>query len=97
MYNKQVYYKDDDCKVMLEEVEGHLFVHVALNSFSKKILLKLLKVWAEIKAKCYWSGYEAIYTYTKDNRITKFFPGAKMTGKYNYMGERYEVLQWDLN
>lgn len=97
MYETKVIHKDEDCKITLEELDGKLFVHVGLFKFSRPVLEKLLIIWATIKAKCYYLGYEAIYTYTRDPRIVKFFPNGEELGDYEYQGQNYKVFQWVLN
>lgn len=96
-YKVKTYYEDENCKISLEDVEGNVFVHVAFHKFSRSVLDKALRVWAEIKAKCYWLGYEHVYTYTFDKRMKNFFPGSKQAGEFVYEHKDYEVLQWDLN
>lgn len=97
MYNKLVYYEDSDFVITLEEFEQETFVHLEMNKASKSILERVLKVFSEIKAKAYWLGYEAIYTYTQDKRMFKFFPGAEVVGNFKYNGNNYEVGKWALN
>lgn len=97
VYNKKTYYEDDNFKVTLEELDAELFVHVQFFKFSLSILRTALKVWAEIKAKCYWLGYENIYTYTAEDRMQKFFPGSKVAGEFSWIGKEFKVLQWELN
>ena len=98
MYRTKIYYKDENYTVTLEELNEELFIHVKFKKFSKTILLDALKVWAEIKAKCYWLGYEHIYTYTKDDRMSRLFPGAHEVTEFedDRLG-KYKVLQWELN
>ena len=96
-YNVKTYYEDADYKVSLEELDDELFVHVQFFHVTRPILHSALKVWAEIKAKCYWLGYEHIYAYTKDERMTKFFPGSTVAGEYTNHGVNYKVLSWELN
>ena len=97
MYETKTIFEDDDCKVSLEELEGKLFVHVKLFRATRPVLDKLQEIWAAIRDKCYWLGYEAIYTYTKEPRMVKFFPGSEFLGGYDYKGEKYGVYQWALN
>lgn len=96
-YKFKTYYEDENCRISLEELEGQVFAHVTFHKFSRSILLTALKVWAEIKAKCYWLGYEAIYTYTNDERMQHMFPGSKNRGKFNFNDKEFQVLEWELN
>ena len=96
-YIKKVYYEDDDIIVTLEELDGLLLAHVAIEHSSKKVLKRILKVWEEIKRAAYWQGYENIYTYTKEGRMLKFFKDWKKYGTCQYKGETYEVVGWALN
>lgn len=96
LHDSQTYYEDDDYKLSLEELDGQLFVHLALYHASKSILRSVLERWCEIKAKCYWLGYEAIYTYTTDDRMKLFFPYCTEISEYDYRGKKYKVLKWEL-
>ena len=96
-YKTITYYEDDNCKISLEDVEDNVFVHVAFYKFSRPILQNAIKVWAEIKAKCYWYGYPAIYTYTYEDRMAKFFYGSEELGSFNFNHKQYKVLKWELN
>jgi hypothetical protein len=97
MYSKQIYYEDGDCTITLEEFEKETFVHLTLYKATKEILERVLKVFSEIKAEFYWLGYEAIYTYTQDKRMFKFFPFAEVIGDFYYHGKKYKVGKWVLN
>ena len=97
MYKTKEYYEDENCKIRLEELDGHLFVHVKINKASKGIMEKLLKIWAQIKAEAYFSGYEAIYTYSSEDRMFRFFPFAEKLGDMKYRGEKMGVYKWALN
>ena len=96
-YKEKDYYEDEDALVRLEEVDEQLFVHVKLLKASKEIMENLLKVWSEIKAKAYWDGYEAIYTYTNDDRMLEFFPFGKVLVEIEYKGKKMRVVEWALN
>ena len=96
-YIKKVFYEDDDCTVTLEELDGHLFVHVAVYEFNKAVLKKLKELWADIKNRAYMSGYDNIHTYTKDMRIVKFFKGFVKLGEFDLPTGKFEVVQWELN
>lgn len=97
MYNKQIYYEDEDCTVTLEEFEQEVFFHFSLNKANRNIIERMLMIFSEVKAKLYWLGYEAVYTYTKDKRMFKFFPGGEVLGTFKYNGDKYEVGKWALN
>lgn len=97
MYKSWLFYRTSDFQIKLELVDGELFVHLTLWKVNRHILDDVLKVWAEIKARAYWQGYEAIYTYTRDTRMFKFFPFAEIVGTIEWNGESYEVAKWELN
>jgi hypothetical protein len=94
---KPIYNKDGVGVVSLEEVEDQLFVHVVIDKPTRSSMEELLHVWADIKAKCYWLGYEHIYAYTQDDRMEKFFPGSEYVGEVETAGLKFRVLQWELN
>lgn len=96
-YIKKTYKETDDYKISLEEVDGYLMVHVAIYSFSKSILKELKEEWKQICFKAYSSGYDKIYTYSLEERMFKFFPGAKKLGEVSKDGLTYGVWEWGLN
>lgn len=97
MYKKAVYHEDDNFTLTVELVDDIPFIHLALYKASKSILDSVSRKWAEVKALAYFDGYEAIYTYTKDERMFKLFNPTKILGDYEYNGEKYKVAEWVLN
>ncbi len=97
MYNKNLYYSNDDFTITLEEFDSEVFAHIQFNKITRPILLDAFKVWAEIKAKMYWAGYERVFAYTADKRMKRLFPGWTKEAHFNWDGNDYEVLEWELN
>lgn len=97
MYNVETVYKDENFKLSTEEVDGELFVHLRLQSASRPIIERVLQEFAKVKAKAYWDGREAIYTYTKDSRMLRVIPFAEYIGDVVFDNEIYKVGKWDLN
>lgn len=91
--DRRTYYKNDDFKVYLEEINDQVFIHVAINNFSKAIFKDIKEVWANALIDIYFAGYDDVYAYTKDNRIIKLIGGATKIGQH----EEYEVWKWELN
>mgnify|MGYP001553592429 CR=1 FL=1 len=97
MYRKRrTYYENEDYNLSLEEKDGLLFVHLIFFNVSKNIIKDISSKWNEIKEKCYWLGYEYIYTYTTDPRVPKLFDGWEPVTEVNYYGTKYEVIRWEL-
>lgn len=94
---RRTYFDNSDFDMSLEEMDGHLFVHLVFFHVSKTSINKARSVWEEVKNKCYWLGYEHINTYTTDMRIVKLFDGWEHIGEYKYEGKKYEVARWELN
>lgn len=97
MYNVETVYKDEDFKLSTEEVDGELFVHLRLQSASRSIIERVLQEFAKVKAKAYWDGREAVYTYTKDSRMLRIIPFAEYVGDVMFNGDVYKVGKWELN
>lgn len=95
-YIKKVFYEDDRFKITLEEVDGYLMVHLAVYEFSKSILKEIKVLWKDIRDRSYMSGYDKIYTYTREPRMFKFFPEAEKLGEFEKSGLTYEVWVWEL-
>lgn len=97
MYNqRRTYFENEDFDLSLEEKDGHLFVHLVFFNVTKKAVNRVKAVWEEVRAKCYWLGYEQINTYTKDLRVVKLFDNYELLGEFDLDGEKYEVARWVL-
>ncbi len=94
-YIKKTFYEDDRFKISLEEVDGYLMIHLAVYEFSKNILKEIKEMWATIRSRAYESGYDAIYTYTQEPRMFKYFPAERL-GEVEKDGQTYEVWKWAL-
>lgn len=92
-YQRKTYYNDDDFRVYLEEIDEQIFIHVAINNFSRPILRRIQEKWGEVAIKVYSLGYNELFAYSKDNRIIKMIGGAKKIGEH----DKYEVWEWALN
>ena len=79
-------------KVMVELHEGVPLIHLQLFKASKAVLEKAQEVFSEIKALAYMDGYEQILTYTKDDRMFKFFSPDKILGEV----DGWKVASWEL-
>ena len=90
---RKTYYEDDNFKVILEKLEGQMYIHVGIFQITKAVLKDIKRVWAEAVVEIWLDGYENLFTYTKDNRIVKLIGGAKKVGQH----ENIEVWQWDLS
>ncbi len=97
MYKSKVFYEDDDFVLKIEELDNVLFVHLTLWKASKAVLEHVLKVWGELKARAWLDGYDAISTYTQDERMFKFFPFSTLKGEVEWSGKKYKVATWALN
>lgn len=96
-YKKRwTYFENDDFTLSLEEANGELYVHLALDHVSKTSINEVRRVWEEIKYECFWLGYENIYSYTSDMRVVKLFEGWSPIGKVNYNETEYEIVRWEL-
>lgn len=96
--SKSVYYEDKDFVLTVEMFNELPFIHLNLHRASKEIIDRVMKKWAEVKALAYFEGYEKIYTYTKDERMFKFFCPDKVYDEgFPHRGETYKVAEWELN
>lgn len=95
-YKKATYYADSDFELTVEMYNGTPLIHLQLYRATKAVIDKVMKVWAEVKALAWMDGYEAIYTYTQDNRMFRIFGAEKVPGTFNWKGQEYEVGKWEL-
>jgi len=97
MYKTATYYSDDDFVMKVELYNGTPLIHLQLYKATKAIIEKVMQKWAEVKALAWADGYDAIYTYTQDNRMFRIFGAEKVPGTFNFQGKVYEVGKWDLS
>lgn len=97
MSKRETFYEDDLIKVSLEEDGGNLYAHLIFYVVSKKSVNWAKEIFEALKAKCYWAGYEYIYSYTQDGRIPELIPGWEHVGAVE---DEYEnlwgVFRWEL-
>lgn len=96
-YIKATFYEDEDIKVTLEEMDGYLMAHLTIYQFSKSVHKKVLSLREEIINRAYFSGYDAIYSYTADERIPRLI-GEELEelGDFYFHGKNYKVWKWEL-
>ncbi len=97
MYKSKIFYEDKDFVLKIEHVKGELFVHLTLWKASRSILERVLEKWAELKVRAWLDGYDAISTYTQDERMFRFFPFSKYLGEVTWEDKQYKVGTWALN
>jgi len=81
----------------LEYLDGCLFIHCDVESFSASSLKTMKLVWGWIKESAFMQGYDHIYTYTKNLKFALMVDGSgKVIDEFNLDDEDYEVIKWDL-
>jgi hypothetical protein len=97
MSNKNwIHYEDENFKVLLEDREGYLFLHVYVFNYNRMIKKQMAEMFEEIKEWADEECYDGIFAYTPNPKFCRVF------GKYNHLRtinlgeEKYEVLQWEL-
>jgi hypothetical protein len=93
---KRIYQDNDRYQARLEEVDGVLYVHVEVYQMTKSTLSLLRKEFDILKKKVKEAGYSHLFTYTSNSRFYKLFPGCRPVGDYDWQGQHYEVMTWDL-
>lgn len=90
---RTTWYEDDDYNMSYEIIDGHVFVHIVLNTISKSILSNIKEKWTGFKLRLYSLGYEYVHTYTDDLRIVNLVGGGKVVGDW----KDKKVVSWELN
>lgn len=92
VYEKKVYYQDEDILVWLENIEEQIFLHLVVTNMTKAVVRKIREKWGEVAIKAWTAGYSELFVYTRDERFVKLIGGADYIGP----AEDYGVYKWDL-
>ena len=68
---RDIYEDNELVLVTLEEIEGLLYVHVDVKQFSKVVVEYLQALWDQIQMDAWYSGYDDIFSYTKNSKFVK--------------------------
>lgn len=68
---QQVYIDNDYYRVVLEDCDSYLFVHVDVFKWSPSVLKMMKCDWEELKYDAYMNGYDNIFTYTQNMKYSK--------------------------
>lgn len=90
---RTTWFEDDNYKMSYETVNGEVYIHIVIDSFSKAILSDIKEKWLGFKLQLFSLGYENIYSYTKDMRIIKLVDMGELIGE----AEGFKVVRWELN
>lgn len=66
MNEKFIFYKDDQCSVELENLEGFIFVHLSLNKLSPSLLKKLRQGFKDVRAYAHTHGVQLLFAMGED-------------------------------
>lgn len=92
VYEKRVYYKDDDILVWLENIEEQIFLHLVVTNMTKSVVKKIRDKWEEVAIRAVNAGYDELFVYTKDERFVRLIGDAEYLGP----AQDYGVYKWDL-
>lgn len=87
------WYEDENYELSYEIIDGHVFVHIILNTISKSILSDIKAKWNDFRLRLYSLGYEYVHTYTDDLRIVNLVGDGVVVGEWN----NKKVISWELN
>lgn len=93
---RRVYQENEQYQARLEEVDGVLYVHVVVHQMSKSTLSLLRKEFDVLKQKVRQAGYSHLFTYSTNSRFYKLFKGCERVGDFEWQGQDYEVMTWEL-
>lgn len=90
---RATWYSDENYNLNYELLDGMVFVHIAIDKFSKAVLRDIKEKWQAFQLRLYSLGYEYVFTYTNDLRIVNMVGGGKVVGEAG--GKK--VVTWELN
>lgn len=95
--SRSVFVADDDFILKWEKINDQLFVHIEVVNASKSMWERVKDAWLRFQAQAYFEGYEAIYTYTKDERVVKMIGGAHpLTDERLGAIPGWRMFKWEL-
>lgn len=95
-FKSKVYYEDEDFMLKVEELDGHLFMHVDVTNWTPSSYKRGVEKFEEVIKRAYWGGYEAVYTYIKNPKFAKMFGSPEWLQTLNHNDEQYELMRWKL-
>lgn len=90
------YYKDDNFSLEYEVFNGCLLLHCEVKTWNASVLRRCYSVFSDLQKNAFLKGYEKLITVTPNPKFAKLFNGT-MVNEVEYGGEKYEVIEWDLN
>ncbi len=97
-FKRRTYFENDNFRIYLEEIQGNVFVHVAIHNATVSVVKDIKEKWTEIVLRMYFLGYEELFAYTNDSRIIELIGGAtKVADNIKFQNKNYEVWKWDLS
>lgn len=94
--SKKIFHEEEDFVIWYELEQDEIIVHIQIINATRKSMNKALEKWSEFKAQAYYHGYERILTYTRDERMFKWFPFAEYKGEIGNDNFKLGVWQWVL-
>lgn len=89
-------YEDEDFSVKVECVDCIPFVHIDVENYNKSIRKRILLQFEELRKALFAHGWDRAYSYTRNKKFRKIVPNGEVINTFNYDGETYEVVKWEL-
>lgn len=90
--DKQVWHESEEYIIEWQHLNEHLFIHVQIFEFSKRILKEMRKHFEEIKEQAKSQGYEFLFSFTKDERVIRLAGPWVVSGEH----EGFKIISWEL-
>ena len=69
---RETYLEDEVGSVILEKLNGNLFVHIYVNvDLTPDVVRYMRSVWEMLQWDAYWSGFDDIFSYSENERFIK--------------------------
>lgn len=91
-------FEDEVFKVTAEEAGGNIFLHCEVREWNKTQWKRAVSIFSEIKEAFYLNGLDEIFTYCtrQPAKWVKKLGEYEVIDRFDYLGEEYEVIKWDL-
>lgn len=91
------YHEDENFKVILEDIDGYLFIHVEVFNYNKTVKQRMMLMWEDVKNWADVTHYDGINCYTPNPKFVKLLGGECEVLRTIQSGDdTYEVLRWEL-
>jgi len=86
----------EDYKVLLQDVEGYLFLHCYVYNHKPSVMKQLKRLDDELLSWADSEDYDGIHAATENRKMARLIPGAKFIQDVEEHGKTVGLFKWEL-